>query len=239
VLSLLLASILLDDSARLQAVLSLRAARTPQNYQVLSEAMNADLSDKVRLAAAEGVLLYEGVPPLEAVDAFLREERGEYVRESLCVFLSSAALHADSPQATALLASRLGEDPSPKVRLAAVAALEARGDRRALKDLLLAMQGDDDPAVRARAGRAHKLLSKPPKPLLKKEPQADETEEASPPEPRQGVDPCLGGKGWCQCFSPPITLPARCQALDDCQSRYDAFYRRNGYRCSWDGRPLE
>lgn len=238
-LYILLSSILLDDGARLQSVLSLRAAQTSQNYEKLSEAMSSDLNDKVRLAAAEGLLFYDGPKPLEALENFLRVEPGEHVRKSICELFSNSALHAGDPQATALLSERLRQDPSPKVRLAAAAALETRKDRRALKALFSAMKDDDDVAVRQRARRAHKILSKAPEPAAPSE--MKEPAKAEPYEPQKGRDPCGGLQGWCECALaiPPTILPARCLTLEDCQRKYDDFLRRNGYRCSWDGRPLE
>lgn len=228
-----------DDSARLAYIQSLSSSPSEQNYAALQQAMNDDLNDEVRQAAAEGLLHYDGTTPLLALEKFLRAEPGEHVRKSICDSLSEASLHAGNPQATALLAERLRHDPSPKVRLSAAAALEARKDRRALKDLLLAMQGDADAKVRRRARRAHAILSKIPPPSVKMD--EDEPAQSEPHEPQKGRDSCGGIQGWCECALaiPPTTLPARCLALEQCQSRYDDFLRRNGYRCLWDGRPLE
>lgn len=223
-----------EDGVRLEAVTALRAQRSEPNYKALASAMSIDLSDKVRQGAALALLEYDGTAPLLKLEEFLRAEEGAQVREAVCLALATTTVHPDNPEATALLAERLAEDAAPEVRLAAVQALETRRDRRALKDLRQAADKDADPKVRARAKKAHKRLSIPPK----APPPPAKSAKAAPADTRKGRDRCGDGNGWCECANEAMKLRPRCVPREDCQQSLDNTYRRHGYGCQWDGQAL-
>lgn len=224
-----------EEAVRLLAVAALRKRQDEAAFESLARALREDLSDKVRAAAASGLLAYPGARALAILEEFLASEQGAQVRSSVCLELSNSAPHRDNPLGTALLTARLAEDPSPSVRLAAVRALGLREDRRALTALKRAAEKDSDPSVRREALAAHKALSKPPR--------------AAPPKPKRatppdygavrGRDPCAGGNGWCECSSGPLSPPARCLSRDDCRHRYEAVLRHQDYTCTWDKQSLE
>jgi len=216
-----------EDRIRACVELSSAAYRGPRAYRALAAAMDRDLSERVRRAAAVAALAYPGGQTLALIDSFLKAERGASVRSAVLVALSTEAAHFENPDATRIIVYSLAEDPSPEVRLAAAAALEARGDVLALGAVGRASGKDPDQGVRAAARRAMIVLSRPPKPKPKPKPQA-------PPEPDAvfGKDPCPRPWGWCAC-SGAIKLKPKCLTRDECRSLQSEM-RRHGLSCEWD-----
>lgn len=230
-----IATLARDESAavRLEAVRTLNRGsfRGDRGFEAVAKAMNTDLSDTVRKAAAASVLSYEGGRPLSLVEAFLKDEQGEDVRRFVCVALATAPVHAGSSQVTTILTGRLAEDPSPVVRLAALESLASLGDRRALPDLKRAADKDDDKRVRERAKRVYAELSKPPKVEVRKPPK--------PPEVPYDAVKCPRGLGWCACEKGPIQPKPRCMDLEDCKQKYENVYRHQGFGCKWNGQSVD
>ncbi len=217
------------DRIRACAELSTGALRGPRAYDALVNSMSRDLSDRVRLAAAAAALTYPGGGTLDDLSRFLKTEPGAEVRRDLITTLSTAPAHRDNPDATRVILAALVEDASPEVRLAAAAALGARGDALALGGVGRASEKDESKAVRAAARRAMLILAKPPK--RKPAPQ--------PPKPPKadaafGIDPCPQPWGWCVC-SGAIKLKPRCLTHDECRTLHGEMRRRD-LACSWDGR---
>jgi hypothetical protein len=216
-----------EDRIRACAELSSASYRAPRAYQALAAAMDRDLSERVRQAAAVAALAYPGGQTLALIDAFLKAEPGAAVRSAVLVALSTEAAHFENPDATRIIAYSLAEDPSPEVRLAAAAALGARGDVLALGAVGRASERDGNPGVRAAARRAMIGLSRPPKP--KPKPQLHD-----PPKPDAvfGKDPCPRPWGWCAC-SGAIKLKPKCLTRDECRSLQSEM-RRHDLTCGWD-----
>lgn len=228
-----------EESAEVRAEIARALGEEPfretASLEALSRALQDDLSADVREAAASSLLAYPEVRALSLIEDYLRQEQGDALRRSVCLALSTAGAHLDNPLATTILLERLSDDQSPPVRLAVVAALLARRDRRALAGLKRASEKDPDPAVRRKALAAHKDLSRPPR--------------ASPPNPKKalppdygavkGRDPCGNGNGWCECLSGPLSPPARCMSREDCRHRYETTLRHQSYTCTWDKQSLE
>jgi len=202
--------------------------RGQEAYRALGEAMNRDLSDRVRLAAAVAVITYPGGATLELVGAFLKTEPGSAVRRELLVALSTEPAHFENPDATRLLVAALADDPSPEVRRGAAEALGARGDALALGAVGRASEKDENKDVRAAARGATLILAKPPKPRPKPKPPA-----APDPNGVFGVDPCPRPWGWCNCYG-AIRLKPKCLTRPECRSRQNEM-RNHGLSCNWDG----
>lgn len=202
--------------------------RGPRAYEALIAAMNHDLSERVRLAAAVAAITYSGGQTLNHIDSFLKSEPGADVRRRLLVALSTEPAHFDSPDATRILIAALGEDPSVEVRLGAAAALGERGDPLALGAVGRASEKDEDKGVRDAARRSMLILSKPPKP--KPKPKLPD-----PPKPDAvfGQDPCPVPWGWCAC-SGAVTLKPKCLTRDECRS-LQSDMRHHHLECKWDG----
>ncbi len=201
--------------------------RGPRAYQALNAAMERDLSERVRLAAAVAVITYPDGPTLGRLDSFLKAEPGGEVRRQLLVALSTAPAQIDNPDATRLIASSLAEDSSVEVRLAAAAALGARKDASALGAVRLASEKDANKSVREAARRALLVLSRPPKPKPK----------PNPPNPPKldavlGKDPCPRPWGWCICAG-AITLKPKCLTHPECRSLHSDM-RSHNLVCKWD-----
>lgn len=203
--------------------------RGPAAYRALGEAMNRDLSERVRLAAAVAALTYPGGGTLELIGSFLKTEPGSAVRRELLVALSTEPAHFENPDATRLLISALADDPSVEVRRGAAEALGGRGDALALGAAGRAAEKDESKDVRAAARAAMLILAKPPKPRPK-------PKLPDPPKPDAvfGVDPCPRPWGWCSCAG-AVKLKPKCLTRPECRSLQNEM-RNHGLACNWDGR---
>jgi len=217
-----------SDRIRACSELALPPHRGPRAYQALNVAMDRDLSERVRLAAAVAALTYPGGQTLKHIGSFLKSEPGAGVRRELLVALSSEPAHFDNPDATRIIASSLSEDPSVEVRLGAAAALGARGDPLALGAAGRASERDENKSVRDAARRTMFILSKPPKPRPR-------PKLPIPPKPDAifGQDPCPRPWGWCGCAG-AVQLKLKCLTRAECRS-LQAEMRRNDLVCRWDG----
>lgn len=219
-----------EISVRIAACAEL--ARPPHRgapaFSALRQAMERDLSERVRLAAAVAALTYPGGGTLGHIGQFLKNEPGDGVRRDLLLALSTEPAHFENPDATRLIMSALAEDPSVEVRRAAAAALGARGDALALGAVGRASEKDDDAEVRAAARRAMVILAKPPKARAK-------PNGSDPPKPDAvfGVDPCPRPWGWCSCAG-AVKLKPKCLTRLECRSRRNEM-RNHGLACNWDG----
>ncbi len=226
-----------DPPMRLDAVrvLSGSAYKGPLAFKALSWAMQNDLNNDVRQAAAVALMDYDSGETLPLLEKFLREEIGDEVRRSVCAALASAPAYASNRGATTLLAERLGEDPSALVRLSLIDDLLRRQDPAALESLKRDAQKDDDKSVRAAAWAAHKKIAAPRK--------VREAKTAKPAPPSynavKGVDHCPLGFGWCECGRPPLKIKARCVQREDCEYSFFNSYKRQGFDCSWNGENIE
>ena len=81
----------------------------------LGSAVQNDLNDKVRSAAATALLTYEGRPAVGYVDHALAIEQGEDVRLTFCLALASSPVHREDPAVTEVhdLAAREPECVAP------------------------------------------------------------------------------------------------------------------------------
>ncbi|MDD5658028.1 MAG: hypothetical protein PHF00_12325 [Elusimicrobia bacterium] len=221
-----------ESAERLRAVA--RLAEPPRRgdavFAALARAMREDLSNEVRQAAAAALLDYEGRDAVGRVAEYLRQEKGEEARRRVCAAAAAAPAHADDPAVALLLAERLSEDESPAVRLAAVSGALSRRLAPLLGDLARAAAKDPDPAVRAAAGRAHKLLSIP-----EKVPKPRKKVERADYDAVKGRDRCPAPSGWCECARPPIQMKPRCIPRPDCAHQYRNTYQGEGFSCLWDG----
>lgn len=201
--------------------------RGPRAFDALTAAMNRDLSDKVRLAAAVAAITYPGGRTLDLIDKFLKGEPGTAVRRALLVALSTEPAHFNNPDATRIIASALGNDEDVEVRLGAAAALGARGDVLALGAVGRASDRDSSEKVRAAALRSMIILSKPPKPKPAPKPP-------DPPKPEAifGVDSCPRPWGWCACAG-AIALKPKCLTHEECRS-VQSNMRQHSLVCRWD-----
>ncbi len=208
--------------------------RGPRAYQALVDAMERDLSDAVRLAAAKAVATWPGGEPLERLDKFMKTETGALTRRDLALALSTEPAHATNPDATRLLANLLLDDPAPAVRRGAAVGLALRGDISALGAARKAAASDADKDVRAVAAKAVAVMERPPKAAAKKK---------APPPPKadavKGKDKCSPPYGWCECGYPVIKTPAKCLTREDCRHLFLNSYRRNNLSCDWDGQDME
>jgi HEAT repeat protein len=220
-----------DSATRERACADL--ARGPQHgprvYPALAAAMDRDLSELVRLAAAKAVLTFPGSDPLRHVQSFLQSEPGPQNRIEMTVALSTEPARLEDAGVTDLIASLLTDDPSPEVRLSAALGLTRRGDPRALPAVRRASENDADKTVRDAARRALRTLSAPrparPTPAFKpKPPKSDAV---------KGKDPCPEPWGWCECNG-PIKRPAKCITRADCRIEVDTVLQL-GMPCTWNG----
>lgn len=224
-----------EPAARVEQARRLAAEplRGPRAYQALAEAMERDLSDQVRLAAAKAVASWPGGEPLERVERFLKAENGAMTRRDLALALSTEPAHAANPDATRILAGLLLDDPSPAVRRGAAVGLALRRDITAIGAARKAAASDPDKDVRAVAAKAAAVLEKPPK--AKAKPKA-------PPPPKEdavkGKDKCSPPYGWCECGYPVIKTAPKCVTKDECRHLFNNSYRRNNLSCDWDGQDL-
>ena len=202
--------------------------RGPRALQALDEAMNRDLSERVRLAAAVAATTYPGGKTLGRIDSFLKSEPGAAVRRNLLVALSTEPVHFDNPDATRIIVASLAEDPSVEVRLAAAEVLGERGDTVALGAIERASQKDADAGVREAARRSLLILSRPPKPRPKPKPPT-----LPKPDAVFGKDPCPRPWGWCACAG-PFTAKPKCLTPAECRSR-QIEARNYSLDCKWDG----
>lgn len=207
--------------------------RGPRAYAALAEAMERDLSDAVRLAAAGQVATWPGGEPLERVERFLKSESSPASRRALALALSTEPAHAGNPDATRLLAALLLEDDSPAVRRAAAEGLALRGDITGVGAARKSAGADPDKEVRASAARAVAVMLKPRKPAAaKKEPERPKENAV------KGKDPCRPPYGWCECGYPILKSAPRCLTKPECARLYKDSYRRNDLSCDWDGQDL-
>ena len=202
--------------------------RGPSALLALDEAMNRDLSERVRLAAAVAAITYPGGKTLGRIDSFLKSEPGAAVRRNLIVALSTEPAHAANPDASRIIAASLTDDPSVEVRLAAAEVLGERADVVALGAVGRASERDADKAVREAARRSMLILSRPPKPRPK-------PKLPDPPKPDAvfGKDPCPRPWGWCACAG-PFTAKSKCLTPAECRSR-QIEARNYNLDCKWDG----
>jgi hypothetical protein len=199
-------------------------------YAVLSLAMNRDLSDQVRLAAAKIVITFPGDEPLARAKQFLLSEPGPQTRSGFAAALSTEPVHREDAIATQLISGLLADDVSPQVRRAAALGLVRRGDMSALPALRRAAENDADRSAREAACAAVKALTaaRPAKartgPYKPKEPSPDAV---------KGKDPCPSPWGWCEC-SGPIKREPKCRLRPECREMYNTLLEI-GIPCTWDG----
>jgi HEAT repeat protein len=219
-----------DPAARERACVDLASA-TPRGarvYPALALAMDRDLSERVRLAAAKGVITFPGNEALKRAQGFLQAEPGPRNRAELTLALSTEPAHLEDSGATDLISSMLSEDPSPDVRRAAVLGLARRGDQRGLGALRRAAEKDPDKTVRDAARQALAALSAPRPPPSKPAPP-------KPPKPDavKGRDACPAPWGWCECDG-PIKREPKCLTRGDCRIEVDTVIQL-GMPCMWNG----
>jgi hypothetical protein len=220
-----------DAAARETACAELghAATRGPRVYPALFLAMDRDLSERVRLAAAKALITFPGDDADRRVRAFFQSEPGAGIRLELVTALSTEPAHLDDTGVTDQLSMLMFDDPSPQVRRAAALGLTARGDRRALPAVRRVAVNDADKAVREAAKLAVKALSVPvpvrPTTAFKPKPPK--------PDAVKGRDPCPAPWGWCECGG-PIKRPAKCLERGDCRVELDTMLQL-GMPCSWNG----
>jgi hypothetical protein len=220
-----------DAAARERACLDLARAprRGPRVYPALALSAERDLSERVRLGAAEALVTFPGDDAVRRARDFLRSEPGPQNRAGLLLALSTAPAHLEDGDVTNTIAGMLFDDPSPRVRLAAALGLSRRGDRRALAQVQRAAENDADKPVRDAARAAARALAAVPLP------RAAPARKPSPPKPDavKGRDPCPAPWGWCEC-SGPIVRPAKCLERADCRIELDTMLQL-GMPCTWNG----
>lgn len=231
----LLASLRSEDaSVREQACAALGRAsqRGPRVYPALALLMDRDLSDRVRLAAAEAVITYPGDDPLAKARAFLGSEPGDQARIAFTLDLSTEPAHLQDAGATELIGAILSDDPGSNVRLAAAGALGRRGDPRALPALKRASLNDGEKQVRAAAKQAALALLAP-----RAAPKSARPSKRTPkPGAVKGKDSCPEPWGWCECNG-PIKRAAKCLERADCRVEIDTMLQL-GMPCLWNGAPI-
>ena len=202
----------------------------PRVYPALSAAMDRDLAERVRLAAAKAVISFPGDDAVKRARGFLQSEPGPQTRVDLTVALSVEPAHLYDPAVTEMISSAMVDDPSPEARRAAATSLARRGDRRALPALRRAAENDADKAVRDSARQAIRVLSAPPPPRPKSVPH-----KPKPPKTDavKGIDTCTDPWGWCECNG-PIKRPAKCLTRSECRIEVDTALQL-GMPCTWNG----
>ncbi|MEK7389830.1 MAG: HEAT repeat domain-containing protein [Elusimicrobiota bacterium] len=211
------------------ALLASAAHRGPQAYRALLDTMRRDLSERVRLSAAAGIITFPGTEPIQHVEAFFKTEPGPAVRRELLIALSTEPTRLGDSEATRLIASLLAEDQSAEVRRTAADILGQRPGPAARTALLAASRADVDKEVRSLALRSLGALLSPPKTKKKssaalKPPKADAV---------FGVDSCLPPWGWCACVG-AVRLKPKCVTKDECRDTRSEM-RRYDMTCDWDG----
>ena len=222
------------DDAAVRERACVELATAPQHgsavYPALADAMDRDLSELVRLAAAKAVITFPGDDALKLVQRFFQSEPGPQNRIALAVALSTEPSRLEDSGATDTIASMLSDDPSAEGRRAAAQALASRGDTRAIPAVRLAAEKDADKTVRDAARLALKILSAPrparPKPTPWK---------PKPPKPDavKGTDPCPAPWAWCECDG-PIKRPPKCMTKSDCRVEVNTMIQL-GMPCMWSG----
>ncbi|MFI5360840.1 MAG: HEAT repeat domain-containing protein [Elusimicrobiota bacterium] len=225
-----------DDAAvreRACVELASTTARGPHVYAALALAMDRDLSDRVRLAAAKAVLTFPGDDAIKRAQAFLQSEPGSENRIALTAALSVEPAHLQDGSVTDFISGRLTDDPSPEVRRTIPADLARRGDPEGLPAVRRAAQNDPDKLVREAAGRAIRILSAPrpapPKPKVWK-PQPPKADAV------KGKDPCPAPWAWCACDG-PIKRAPKCMTHAECRVSVDTLIQL-GMPCTWSGLPI-
>ena len=229
-----------SSAVRIQLIETLTRGsyRSQDSFSAVSRAMLSDLNDKVRLAAAAGVMSFEGSKSAALIEQLLHNEVSETVRRTVTAQIATAPAQKDNPEVTALLGKVLSEDNSSAVRMAALQGIEARGDKRALATLKTVGDRDPDPSVRRQAKKLQKSLStqkKAASPSSKKPAK----EDVDAYEAVKGKDYCGGGNGWCQCEHGMFKPRPRCVSKEDCRHTFENTYRSLGYSCKWDGQDVE
>lgn len=224
-----------DAAARERACVELASAtgRGTSVYAALALAMDRDLSERVRLAAAKAVIAFPGDDPLRRAQAFLQSEPGAQNRIDLTVALSTEPTRLEDSGVTDLLSTMLSDDPSPEERRAAALGLARHGDARALPALRRAQEKETDASARDAASQAVRTLSAPrparPRPAPPK---------ARLPKPGavKGEDDCPEPRAWCECGG-PIRRSPKCLARDECRIEVDTAIHL-GMSCTWSGLPF-
>ena len=223
-----------DPAARERACAELAHApqRGPRVYPALFFAMDRDLSERVRLAAAEALITFPGDEAARRVQSFLQTEPGAQTRADLIVALSTDSSRLEDSTITDLISQTLSNDPSPEARRSAALGLANRHDSRALPAVRRAAENDADKSVRDAARRAARVLSAPrrvqAKPAYQKPtPKADAI---------KGQDPCPEPWAWCECDG-PIKRPPKCMRRNECRVELDTMIQL-GMPCTWSGLPI-
>jgi hypothetical protein len=220
-----------DLAARERACAEL--AREPQHgprvYSALAAVMDRDLSERVRLAAAEALITFPGDDALTHAKVFLQTEPGSQSRVAFTAALSTEPSRLEDSGVTDLISAMLSDDPSPDERQAAALGLARRRDPRALPAVRRAAEKDADKSVREAARQAARVLSAPHA-LTKSTPW-----KPKPPKPDavKGTDPCPDPWAWCECDG-PIKRPPVCLKHDDCRIEVDTMIQL-GMPCTWSG----
>jgi len=211
------------------AELAREPRRGPRVYPALSAAMDRDLSERVRLAAAVALITFPGDDALKRAQAFFQSEPGAQNRVAFTVALSTEPSRLQDSGVTDLIAAMLSDDPSPEVRRAAARGLMRRGDPRALAAARRALENDADKSVRDAAREAIRTLSAP-RPVYK-----NQAWKPKPPKPDavKGTDPCPDPWAWCECNG-PIKRPPKCLTHEDCRIEVDTLIQL-GMPCTWSG----
>ena len=215
------------------AELARAPARGPRVYPALVYAMDQDLSERVRLAAAEALITFPGDDALKSAQRFLQSEPGEQNRIALTVALSTEPSRIDDAGVTDLISTMLFDDPNAEERRAAALGLARRGDAKALPALRRAAAGDADKRVREAARQAVQFLSRhrPPSP----KPAAPKAKSPAPGAVK-GKDSCPEPWAWCECDG-PIKRPPKCLKHAECRIEIDTLIQL-GMPCTWNGLSL-
>jgi HEAT repeat protein len=220
-----------DIAARERACAELARApqRGPRVYPALSAAMDRDLSERVRLAAAVALITFPGDDALKRAQAFFQSEPGAQNRVAFTVALSTEPSRLQDSGVTDLIVTMLSDDPSPEERRAAALGLMRRGDPRALAAVRRALENDADKSVRDAARDAVRVLSAP-RPVHK-----TQAWKPKPPKPDavKGTDPCPDPWAWCECDG-PIKRAPKCMTHEDCRIEVDTLIQL-GMPCTWSG----
>ena len=207
--------------------------RGPRVYPALFLAMDRDISDRVRLAAAKAVITFTGNDALKRAQGFFQSEPGAQSRIELALTLSTEPAHMDDTGVTDLISALLADDPSPMVRRAAAIGLSRRGDTRGLPAVRRAAENDADKSARDAALQAVRVLTSRFPSWPKNRPH-----QVKPPKPDavKGKDSCPEPWGWCECNG-PIKRSPQCLNRSDCRVEVDTVIQL-GMPCTWNGVPI-
>ena len=255
-----------EESIRIEAARSLRAADDPSRLSDLLVALDNESSSAVRAELARTLASgrYRGERAYQALAKSLFNDASDAVRTAAAESVASY----EGPQPVALLEQALRSEQGAGVRAAVCIALStgaAHVDDALASALLSSLLGEDpSPEVRLAAVAAfvarddlrglaalQRAAAKDPaqrvRVAAKKALRTVKLAEAPAPRKRavggydavKGKDKCSGSNGWCECGRGEIYVRPRCVEKDECAHTYRNNFRHQGFTCTWNSLSLE